>query len=151
MRLFLDTEFNGFGGRLISMGIVTEEPYGPEFYRIAHIPENPVPWVAENVLPVVGGIATGESFTADLLLFLKVAAQSGGNLEAIADWPADFEHLCAQMSLMGQALGYELPLSISMKLIPGSPKIVSATPHHALHDARALRDWYTGDILNGRG
>ena len=33
MKLFLDTEFNGFGGKLISMALVPEDKTLPEFYK----------------------------------------------------------------------------------------------------------------------
>jgi hypothetical protein len=33
MRFFLDTEFNGFGGKLMSLALVPENNSKPEFYK----------------------------------------------------------------------------------------------------------------------
>ena len=41
MKLWLDTEFNGWEGGLISMGITSED--GKEFYEVLEF-NNPVPW-----------------------------------------------------------------------------------------------------------
>lgn len=48
MKLFLDCEFNGFGGELISMALVDEQ--GKYFYEVLPCPQ-PIPWVQENVMP----------------------------------------------------------------------------------------------------
>ena len=49
--LYIDTEFNEFGGELISMALVTGT--GFEFYEVLECP-NPGPWVKENVIPILG-------------------------------------------------------------------------------------------------
>ena len=41
MDIFLDAEFNGFGGRLISNGLVCAD--GREWYEVAEIPAEPHP------------------------------------------------------------------------------------------------------------
>jgi len=46
MRFFLDTEFNGFGGSLISMALVPENDSLPEFYKELEMKEQLHPWVA---------------------------------------------------------------------------------------------------------
>ena len=53
MRYFLDTEFNGFGGALISLALVPEAEGAPPFYAALDCPE-PTEWVAAHVLPVLG-------------------------------------------------------------------------------------------------
>ncbi len=50
-RLFLDTEFNGFGGALISMAIVPEDTTLPEFYMELEMRDQLEPWVRDNVVP----------------------------------------------------------------------------------------------------
>jgi hypothetical protein len=47
-KLFLDCEYNGFGGPLISMALVTED--GREFYEVLPC-EDPESWVAQHVMP----------------------------------------------------------------------------------------------------
>ena len=51
MKLFIDTEFNGFGGELISMAIVAED--GREWYGILPVADKLVEWVEEHVRPVL--------------------------------------------------------------------------------------------------
>ena len=45
--IYLDTEFNGFGGELISLALV-EPISGKTFYRVKQIPMAPHPWVADR-------------------------------------------------------------------------------------------------------
>jgi len=52
MRYFLDAEFNGFGGQLISLALVPEDPEAVPFYEALPCAE-PKPWVANHVLPVL--------------------------------------------------------------------------------------------------
>ena len=51
MHFFIDCEWNGSGGELISMALTAAD--GREFYRALECP-NPEPWVARNVIPAVG-------------------------------------------------------------------------------------------------
>jgi hypothetical protein len=58
MRYFLDTEFNGFGGDLISLALVPE--YGDrEYYAVLPLPEELHPWVARNVVPYLSSVPPG--------------------------------------------------------------------------------------------
>jgi hypothetical protein len=52
MRYFLDTEFNGFGGELISIALVPEVQSLAPFYEAIEC-TNPIAWVKDNVLPVL--------------------------------------------------------------------------------------------------
>ena len=52
MRYFLDAEFNGFGGELISLALVPEQDGLPPFYEAIRC-DAPTDWVAENVIPVL--------------------------------------------------------------------------------------------------
>ena len=51
MRYFIDVEFNGFGGPLISLALAAEDPgTAPPYEALpCHVPE---PWVVSHVLPV---------------------------------------------------------------------------------------------------
>ncbi len=49
MRYFLDTEFDGVGGRLISLALVPEDG-GEEFYAVI-AGDAEVPWVERHVMP----------------------------------------------------------------------------------------------------
>lgn len=48
---YLDCEFNGFNGELISLALVSKER--PSFYKVLPLPEVIDPWVKENVIPIL--------------------------------------------------------------------------------------------------
>ena len=50
MNVFIDCEWNGYRGQLISMALVDEHGY--EFYEVLECP-NPIEWVKRNVIPVL--------------------------------------------------------------------------------------------------
>lgn len=137
-RLYLDCEFNEFGGELISMALVSDG--GREFYQVLQIPGLPGDFVEEHVLPVLGKepLRDRTAFNVCLQTFLS----HFDGCEIIADWPADFKHLSEQMDIMGKRLGFMIPIECRMTLLRGSPDIKPETPHNALSDARALRDWH---------
>lgn len=43
MRIYVDCEFNGFGGELMSMALVAED--GREWYNVLPLPRDIEPWV----------------------------------------------------------------------------------------------------------
>lgn len=130
-KLFLDCEYNGFGGPLISMALVSED--GLEFYEVLPC-ENPVAWVAEHVMPNLGKPAvTGlAEFQNRLILFLA----QFDRIHVVADWPEDISHLCRSLiTEPGWAITTP-PLTMEILQIDAE----SAQPHNALADARGLRD-----------
>lgn len=140
-RAYIDTEFNGLGGELISMAIITDR--GEEWYQVRHVPKRHScdSWVWENVVPVLGQEAIGDkSFLASLEAFLRPLDRC----RFIADWPADFEHLSACMTRIGAMSGYRMPIECTMRLLR-SGDLAPVTPHNALSDARALKVWHLAD------
>lgn len=136
MKLFLDTEFNGFDGDLISMALVSGDDR--QWYQVLMSPTNIDPWVAENVIPYLDQQPVDkEFFGASLQNFLS----NFYGCEIIADWPADFQHLCRWMTGMGANIGWQIPIECTMKLVV-SPELNPEVPHNALSDAKALRKWY---------
>jgi len=145
MRYFLDTEFNGYGGELISLALVPE--YGDqEYYAVLAISAEPHGWVRRNVLPYLASVPPG--FVSEELPRTAVARQVAHYLAAdsdpviVADWPEDIAHLC---NLLVTGPGDIAPVgSLKFEFIssPGfSTAENSRVPHNALHDARALRDF----------
>ena len=51
MRYFIDVEFNGFGGPLISLALAAEDPGTAPSYEALPC-DAPEPWVVSHVLPV---------------------------------------------------------------------------------------------------
>ncbi len=151
MRYFLDCEYNGFGGGLLSLALVPEDG-GEEFYVTLACEEEIVPWVERNVLPFLDMVPEGQVSPrlhreqAAIALSAWLAHDPGP--EIIADWPDDIAYFCRLLSI---APGRMVPVPpISFRLLPMtnfSTAANSAVPHNALHDARSLRDQVTNHLL----
>lgn len=144
MRYFLDCEYNGFGGALLSLALVPEHG-GEELYLVFDCAEPIDPWVQRNVMPFIGQVPDNlrlpvmgrEQAAHAIAMYLG----GDGDPEILADWPTDIELLCGLLSFApGQMVA--LPETRFRLLVLGSfsPAENSAVPHNALHDARALRD-----------
>jgi hypothetical protein len=138
MRYFLDAEFNGFGGQLIALALVPEDPQAAAFYEALGCDE-PVAWVAEHVLPV---LQTRPITRPDLMT--NLAAYLGGDAAPVvtADWPEDIAHLAL---LMLPAPGRRLASArVTFELLDlplFDSQTASEVPHNACYDAMALRDY----------
>ncbi len=143
MRLYLDTEFNGHGGELISMALVSPEGhcwYGVRESPIAgYFDNDPIePWVAENVIPKLNFPypMTDSQFRIPLHAFLL----QFDNPEIICDWNADGMLFCKWLAgeSYESSLDYACRITI-LKTPPAQP--VSDNPHNAMADAEALMRW----------
>ena len=145
MRYFLDTEFNGFGGALLSLALVPED--GQEFYVTLQCDDPVFPWVERNVVPYLDNVPVGlvsprmtRREAADALAaYLGTDPQP----ELVADWPEDITQFCSLL-MIGPGLMVPVP-PMTFRLLPlqgFSPAANSAVPHNALHDARSLRDHF---------
>lgn len=139
LKLYLDTEFNGHGGELISMALAAET--GPHWYRVAPEPHTWNGWVFEHVFPHLGQPpCTLPDMRASLSAYLH--AREGCTI--YADWPDDFVHLMKLMS--GPSYTDSWMVGCSMVLLRESdprPEV----PHNALSDAIALMRWHQGRIV----
>lgn len=139
MHVFIDTEFNSFKGRLISLALVAMD--GRELYCQRPITAHEAhPWVAANVLPVIERASYAETVTA-LGLSHRIAEFLADypSVHLVADWPEDVQHFCEAL-ITGP--GYRVatpPLTMEVRRDLDAE---SAVPHNALHDARAIRDQY---------
>jgi len=142
--LFLDTEFNGFGGELISMALVAypSMSYWSDALDTSGMIIND--WVLENVMPNLGRhpITPRNQFRASLLSFLYQYDRP----KIVCDWHSDVKYLCDL--LLGDSHEQSVPLELSFEVVmtpPGEP--VSMIPHNALSDAMALLEWYNGKFI----
>jgi hypothetical protein len=144
MRYFLDTEFNGFGGALLSLALVPEDG-GEEFYVALECNAPLDPWVERHVVPFLDMVP--EPLKCPRLPRGAAAEALGAWLaldsapDIVADWPEDL----AQFSMLlvtGPGLMVSVPpLTLRLISLHGfSTAANSVVPHNALHDARALRD-----------
>lgn len=144
MRYFLDTEYNGFGGALLSLALVPED-HGEEFYvTLVHV--GPLdPWVERHVMPFLDSVP--QHLKSPRLSRNGAAQALAGWLrhddapQIVADWPEDLAHF-AMLLVTGPGQMITVPaLSLCFEPLPGfSTAANSRVPHNALHDARALRD-----------
>ena len=136
MNIFLDAEFNGFGGNLISLALVCED--GSEWYEVVETPAKPHPFVAQHVLPQLGKEPIGrERFAQSVAEFLASVPEP----VVIADWPDDIRYLCESLGHFGS--GKRARLGCTFVLLPQQSQEASETMHNALSDARALKLWYS--------
>lgn len=132
MRLFVDCEYNDFRGALISMALVSES--GAEWYEVLRC-DAPSPWVAANVMPVLGKESVPRPhFAASLAAFLSQFE----TVHVVADWPEDIAHFCNALIVAPGGRLNTPPLT--MEVVRLSEPLRSAVPHNALSDARAIRD-----------
>ncbi|MEO6225187.1 MAG: hypothetical protein ABIO80_04990 [Sphingomicrobium sp.] len=156
MRYFLDTEFNGWGGALLSLALVPDDG-GQEFYATLDWDGEIEPWVLKNVMPYLDTVP--DAFVAPRLSRIHAAralsawlirehdsqalAHPGTDvvLELLADWPEDFSRICDLLTIGPGKMVEVPPLSFRLLQLPGfSTAGNSRVPHNALHDARSLRD-----------
>lgn len=139
MIVFIDCEWNGYGGGLITMALVAMD--GREMYAALPMGETMTPWVAANVLPVV--------VTKEVELMptrLELASRIAGFLapydavHLIADWPEDIQRFCEAI-VTGPGIRIDTP-RLTMEVRRDMDDAQSALPHNALEDARALRIHY---------
>jgi hypothetical protein len=131
MKLFLDCEFNGFKGDLISMALVAED--GREWYEV--LPCNdPCEWVAEHVMPILdkSPLENVALMSRSLFDFLK----QFDSIHIVADWPEDIQHFCSVL-ITGPGERIDTP-KLTMEILRIDSE--SEVPHNALSDARGIRD-----------
>jgi hypothetical protein len=136
MRLFIDCEFNGYKGQLLSLALVSEDAVH-EFYETLPIYEKIDPWVKEHVIPhLKKPPITQEEFQQKLGVFLRLFP----SVHIKADYPADLKYFTDVIEtgpgewLMIQPLTMSIDDDLTAK--------GSVIPHNALEDARALqRSW----------
>ena len=136
-RLFLDTEFNGFGGQLLSVALVPEDGLQKIFYQELEVKEELHPWVKENVMPHMTMAPVSFSYYQDRLANYLWEI---GDCILIADWPDDIRYLC-QSFITGPGMCLKLMHNIGFYLDFGI-EYESKVPHNALHDAIAIREHY---------
>ena len=145
MRYFLDTEYNGWGGALLSLALVPDS--GEELYLTLDWDGKLEEWVERNVLPyldsVTSGLLSPRMSRADAARMLVHYLAGDRDPLIVADWPEDIALLNALL-VTGPGVMAEIPrLRFEFVALAGfSTAGNSKVPHNALHDARALRDHF---------
>lgn len=142
MIYYLDCEFNGFGGELMSLALVRED--GEALYLLYERPANMDPWVAANVWPIMRSIPPGyavhrvDQITGAWAIseFLKRDPRP----YIITDWPDDVRYFCAAV-IIGPGQMTSIP-SLRFEVVRQDAYptgLKNAVQHNALWDALALR------------
>jgi len=147
LRYFLDTEYNGWGGALISLALVPDD--GEELYLTLDWDCALEEWVERNVVPyldmVPQQLISPRLSRADAARSIAHFLAGDPHPLIVADWPEDIA-LFNALLVTGPGVMAEVPeLSFRVVQLPGfSTAANSKVPHNALHDARALRDHLIG-------
>jgi hypothetical protein len=143
MRYFLDTEYNGWGGALLSLALVPAE--GEELYLTLDWQGALDPWVERNVVPYLDSVpeplVSPRLSRADAARLVAHYLAGDAAPLIVADLPEDIALLSALL-VTGPGIMAEVPqLDLRIRPLSGfSTAANSKVPHNALHDARALRD-----------
>jgi hypothetical protein len=143
MRYFLDTEYNGWGGALLSVALVPDD--GEELYLTLAWDCALDPWVERHVIPyldtVPHALISPRLGRADAARAVAHYLAGDSDSLIVADWPEDIA-LFNALLLTGPGSMVEVPaLTFKFVELTGfSTAANSKVPHNALHDARALRD-----------
>lgn len=160
MRFYLDTEFNGFGGTLISLAIVGEDDsfiylVNPDFLLDKRMPlitssmECVDSWVADNVLPILSDtpehvIPRVEYLSGWGAIISDFLYRNDGVPQVFVDWPEDLRYLC-ELLLTGPGESVRMEHQTHFTILRGFDAYPTSLPgavqHNAWWDAMALRQW----------
>jgi hypothetical protein len=137
MKIWIDTEFTTFKGKLISMALIDEND--TYFYEVLDFNQSEChPWVIENVVPILGKEPiTLEQFEHRFWNYIK----KYDSIHLIADWPDDIKYFCEVLHTQpGEMMN--VPSTFTMEVCRRLPPHQSAIPHNALEDTIAIKEAY---------
>lgn len=142
MKYYLDTEFDGFGGELISLALVREDDKNLYLVSSETVPEEQ--WVIENVIPSLWDVPDNcDGYLADLELFQELIEdflQDDDDITIIVDWPDDIKYFC-DLLITGPGTMINIPdIKFEVHRVDAYPtKVEGAIQHNAYWDAVALK------------
>lgn len=141
MDFYIDTEFNGFGGEILSLGIVSDDLEHVLHLRVPEPRAALEPWVAENVWPHIDS-GPVPPMVIELTQWPLVIQQFFAPFTPyiIADWPDDIRYFCELLITgPGQMVNIRA-VEFSILRVDAYPtQLENAVQHNALWDAYALR------------
>lgn len=153
MKYTIDTEFNGFGGELLSLALVPWDEADLALYLRVPAPIAPLdPWVAENVWPLIDAcplehrlcaMAPVEEWAHRIAAYLTNDGDGRGIPYIIADWPDDIRYFCeAIVTAPGEMAAIPRLQFDVVRVDPYEAGTASdmAVRHNAYWDALVLRD-----------
>ena len=149
MRYFLDCEFDGFGGPLLSLALVPDDA-SEEFYAILEHERPCTDWVERHVVPYLGTVPqhlrAEPQPAADVARELSRWLTPFEDVEIVADWPDDIAYFCKAL-LTGNGQMVTVPaLTFRLLNLAGfSTARNSAVPHGVARRAGTARGAAEGD------
>ena len=143
MKYYLDTEFNGFGGELISLALVRED--GDHIYLVNQDVHDMSldPWVRDNIIPILDSSPTPPILTTLKGLPYHIASfmRDDPTPVVITDWPDDIKYMCQSVITKPGEMVAIPQLTFHMVRVNAYPtNLKDAVQHNALWDALALKD-----------
>jgi hypothetical protein len=141
MLYFLDTEFNGFGGEIISFALVREDG---EALSLVFGCDDPEDWVKEHVMPFLhsGKVSHPDPTIprSDAGKMIAAFLKSDPDPVVVADWPDDIRYMC-ELVITGPGMMVGIKsLAFRMVRVDSYPTTLKgAVQHNAYWDAMALR------------
>lgn len=145
MRYFLDTEFDGFGGDLISLALVRED--GSSISLVVGASGPKTPWVSENVIPILfADRVSAKCQLIDLPYQIQDFLAGDAAPFIIADWPDDIAYFCKAI-ITGPGTMINVPrITFNVARVDAYPTtLIGAIQHNAWWDAMALRQMLIED------
>ena len=152
MKYYLDTEFNDFGGKLLSMGLIREDGKCYYAYQGVINASELTPFVKRYVYPYIhhtptisfNQVVTNNNFTPFLANVFR-NEQDTNNITIVSDWPDDIKYFCeALITTPGNMLGVP-NLKFELTRVDSYPNpIERCVRHNSMWDAIALRYTCTG-------
>lgn len=136
MKLFIDCEWNGYRGEMLSLALVPESDIYGKFYIEFEFNGEFDPWVEENVKPYLKGNCVKAKIEVQRLLEKYLC--SFADVTVVADWPEDIERFC-NLLITGPGTRLDTP-DLKFEIVRFDS--ISELPHNALADAKAIRKEY---------
>lgn len=151
MNYFLDTEFDGFGGDLLSLALVRQDGAKALYVILDRAYQPCTPWVEENVKPLMEQVPAGlpiwKGLTAEETARAIAAFLLGDERpHVIADWPDDIAYFCRALMTGPGEMVAKRHITFEMMRVQAYPSTLEgAVQHNAYWDAQALRHLFTND------
>jgi len=141
MNYYLDCEFNGYKGELISLALLRED--GAKLYLAdlsAMYMVNLDPWVKQHVIPIVETPEFMPKYVTNFTPDIEEFFQGDDNIVVHVDWPDDIKYL-SELLLTGGGTMINIPtITFVLHRVDAYPSAIPGlVQHNALADAYALR------------
>lgn len=147
MKYYLDTEFDGFGGKLLSIALVREDNEAIYIILDYNVMQARKPWVKENILPIIyhvpspmPGMVYVVNYHGEINLLLRNYFAGDKEIEIYTDWPDDVKYLCESLITGPGTMISTGDITFHIKRVDAWPNdIPNAVQHNAYWDAVALK------------